>query len=276
MMVTAAEAEKMREYMQVRDQISWAIANDRIEVFYQPIYDLSRKRFTSAEALVRIRDNDGGLVMPGKFIPVAEENGLIIPLGTEVFRQVCEFLASGIPQTCGLEYIEVNLSMAQFDQDNPAAFVQQLLSRYSVDPRNINLEITETADAATRQAVLRNMNTLIGNGIGFSLDDFGTGRSNLDYFVTMPVDIIKFDYKFTHWYFESEKARKVIEGTVDIIKSVGLPIVAEGIETEDQLNAMMELGVSYIQGFYFSKPLPQIEFVSFLKNNMTQLPAARK
>ena len=261
------EVGEMRAHMKMLDTISWALANDRVEVFYQPIYSVEHKRFTSAEALVRIYGDDGRLVMPGSFIPVAETSGLIIPLGIEVFRQVCDFLASGVPQPLGVEYIEVNLSMAQFDKDNPASFIQQAMNRYSVDPSWINLEITETADANTRQVVLRNMDILRQQGISFSLDDFGTGRSNLDYIVNMPVQIIKFDYQFTHWYFGDDKARNVVEGTASIIRNMGLPIVAEGVENEEQLEAMIKLGASYIQGFYFSKPLSKGRFVDFMRKN---------
>ncbi len=263
------EAEEMRKYLKIRDTITWALANNTVRVFYQPIYDLRVGRFTSAEALVRIYDANGELMMPGSFIPIAEENGLIMPLGTEVFRQVCAFLATGKPKELGIEYIEVNLSMAQFSDDNPVSFVNQITSAYNVDPKNINLEITETADTSQRQNVLRNMEALIDTGVSFSLDDFGTGRSNLDYFVSMPVHIIKFDYKFTHWYFENETAKDVIEGTIAIIKKAGLPIVAEGVETKEQLDAMRKLGVTYIQGFYFSKAIPEENFLEFLKNNQT-------
>jgi EAL domain-containing protein (putative c-di-GMP-specific phosphodiesterase class I) len=203
--------------------------------------------------------------MPGTFIPVAEENGLIIPLGTEIFRQVCAFLATGMPQECGLEYIEVNLSMAQFDDDNPADFIRKAMEDFEIRPDWINLEITETANATTRQAVLRNMDQLIKQGMRFALDDFGTGRSNLDYFVTMPVDIIKFDYKFTQWYFKSRKAKYVIESLIQLMNRMELPIVAEGVETKEQLDTMCNLGVAYIQGFYFSKPLPKEQFIGFLK-----------
>lgn len=266
------QANEMRDYLMIRDKVTWALNNNRVEVFYQPIYDLEKHRFTSAEALVRLRDDDEELVMPGSFIPIAEENGLIVPLGTEVFRQVSEFLSTGKPQRLGIEHMEVNLSMAQFDEDNPATFVEQIMSRYQVDPREINLEITETADSGRRQNVLKNMETLIDKGITFSLDDFGTGRSNLDYFVSMPVQLVKFDYKFTNWYFENEKARSIIKGTVDIIRNMGLPIVAEGVETEQQLYAMKALGVTYIQGFYFSRPLPAGEFLRFLSENQYSAP----
>ena len=261
--------EEVRRYSEVKEMIRSALAEGRVEVFYQPIYNVARRRFTAAEALVRIRDKDGSIIPPGKFIPIAEENGMIVPLGVEVFRQVCEFLYSGAPQKYGVEYIEVNLSVAQFDNENPAAFVQKIIEEFQIDPRWINLEITETASNSGRQAVLKNMNKLIESGVKFSLDDFGTGRSNLDYFVDMPVEIIKFDYSFTQGYFKSNKAKYVMESVVNIMHKMGLAIVSEGVETTEQLAAMCNLGVNYIQGFYFSKPIPKGEFLKFLeKNNM--------
>ena len=261
----AKQAEEMRMDFRVRDQISWALANDGIEVYYQPIYEVEKKRFTVAEALLRIRDSEGNIIMPNDFIPIAEKNGLIVPLGTEAFRQVCELLAAGEIQKYGIRTVSVNLSMAQFSEDEPAAFVRKIMSEYGIDPRCINFEITETADSATRQNILRNMEKLIDDGVRFALDDFGTGRSNLDYFVVMPVNIIKFDYKFTHWYFESEWSREVMLSMVEMIKRMNLPIVMEGVETKEELDAMLEIGASYIQGFYFSEPLTKEQFLDFLK-----------
>jgi EAL domain-containing protein (putative c-di-GMP-specific phosphodiesterase class I) len=261
--------EGMRSYNQVSDLITSALAEHRVEVFYQPIYSVERGYFTAAEALVRIRDSDGKLVPPGAFIPVAEDNGLIVPLGIEIFRQVCQFLSSGEPQARGLEYIEVNLSVAQLDQENPADFIQRIMSGYNVDSKWINLEITETASSSAKQVLLKNMNKLIQKGVRFSLDDFGTGRSNLDYFVEMPVDIIKFDYSFIQGYFRSLKARYVVESMVELMSKMGLPVVAEGVETREQLETMCQLGVSYVQGFYFSRPVPREEFLAFLDENNT-------
>jgi EAL domain-containing protein (putative c-di-GMP-specific phosphodiesterase class I) len=208
-------------------------------------------------------------VPPGEFIPVAEDNGLIVPLGIEIFRQVCQFLSTGAPQERGLEYIEVNLSVAQFDQESPADFVQRIMSGYNVDSRWINLEITETASSSAKQVLLKNMNKLIQKGVHFSLDDFGTGRSNLDYFVEMPVNIIKFDYSFIQGYFKSLKARYVVESMVELMRKMGLPVVAEGVETREQLETMRQLGVSYVQGFYFSRPVPKDDFLAFLDENNT-------
>ena len=255
----------MREYSRVKEMIQTALSDGRVEVFYQPFYNVKKDRFTACEALVRIRDLDGKIVPPGVFIPIAEENGLIVPLGIEIFRQVCAFLASGEPQKRGLEYIEVNLSVAQFDKENPADFVQNIIKEYNVDPSWINLEITETASTSAKQILLKNMYKLISNGIRFSLDDFGTGRSNLDYFVEMPVDIIKFDFSFTQGYFTSEKAKYVIESMVELMHRMNLAIVAEGVETREQLDTMCGLGVEYIQGYYFSKPIPRDRFLKFLE-----------
>jgi len=260
------QADEMREYLKIRDQIVWAITNDGIEVYYQPIFNVTKGSFTSAEALVRIRDSENNQIMPDRFIHIAEENGLIVPVGKEVFRQVCAFLAKGEVQKLGIEYIEVNLSMVQFDENEPAGFIQEMMDEYEIDPTWINLEITETADPEARQMVLRNMEILNERGVRFSLDDFGTGRSNLDYFVAMPVDIVKFDYKFTHWYFESGKARYVVESIFGIVDKMGLPTVMEGVETKEELDAMIELGATYVQGFYFSKPIPEVEFIEFLRS----------
>ena len=150
-----------------------------------------------------------------------------------------------------MEYVEGNLSTVQFDEENPAAFVKSTMSQYGISPTEINLEITETATGSARRVLLSNMEKLTSHGVSFSLDDFGTGRSNLDYFVDMPVSIIKFDYSFT-------------EGMVGLMSRRGLPIVAEGVETEEQLAAMCKLGISYIQGFYFSKPISTQELLDFL------------
>ena len=262
--VDAKVMEDVRKYSVVRDMILTALEDGRVEVYYQPVYDVIKDRFTSAEALVRIRDLDGSIIPPATFIPIAEENGMIVPLGLEVFTQVCDFLATGKPQMLGIERIEVNVSVAQFDRENPYTFVRRIMAERNILPQMINLEITETYSAATKQILLRNMQKLIDYGVHFSLDDFGTGRSNLDYFIQMPVDIVKFDYTFVQNYFVSDKARAVLESSIELIHRMHLSVVAEGVETEEQLEAMKSLGVEYIQGFYFSRPIPMESFENFL------------
>ncbi|MBE5901527.1 MAG: EAL domain-containing protein [Lachnospiraceae bacterium] len=268
--VDEAAMEGFREYGKIKEMIQSALTENRVEVFYQPFYNVQTGKFTSAEALVRIRDKEGPIIPPGKFIPIAEENGLIVPLGIEIFRQVCEFLATGKPKDLGITHIEVNLSIAQFDDENPSAFVREIMEQYQVDPKMINLEITETVSQNTKKKILKNMEKLINAGINFSLDDFGTGRSNLDYFLEMPVQVIKFDYSFTQGYFKSEKAKLVIENMIELMHSMGMAIVSEGVETKEQFETMCGLGVEYIQGFYFSKPLPKDEFIAFLEKHRAE------
>ena len=262
--------QTLRDHSRTKELIDEALREDRVEVFYQPFYNVRWSRFNVAEALVRIRKANGEIVMPGEFIPVAEETGQILPLGVRVFEKVCQFLARGEAEKYGLEQIEVNVSAAQFDNDNPADFIMDHLEQYKIDPGLINLEITETAAGENRDIMLKNMESLIKKGVTFSLDDFGTGRSNIDYFVNMPVNNIKFDYTFTRGFFDNDKIKPVLSGMVDILHKMNMNVVAEGIETEDQMLEMTDMGVEYIQGFYYSKPVPEEEFIEFLKKNNAQ------
>ena len=258
--------DKMRYRSEIYNLIENALRDDRVVVYYQPIYNVKEGRFTSAEALVRIIREDGTMIPPGEFIPVAEENGQIIPLGIRVFKKVCEFLASGELQELGIENVETNISVAQFDHENPANFVQNHIEAYDIDPASINLEITETADNELKHLLKLNIDKLIGMGVTFSLDDFGTGRSNLDYFVSMPARNIKFDLSFTQGYFTNNKIKHVMKGMVNIVHDMDMKIVSEGVETKEQYDAMVGLGIDYIQGYYFSRPIPGQELVKFLKD----------
>jgi EAL domain-containing protein (putative c-di-GMP-specific phosphodiesterase class I) len=259
--------QRLRHKHNIYNLIENALKEDRVVVYYQPIYNVQLGKFTAAEALVRIINRDGSLVPPGEFISVAEENGQIIPLGMRVFEKVCCFLSTNEPQKLGLERVEINISVAQFDHENPAGFIQRNINHYGVDPKCINLEITETASNDLKHILLLNMDRLIGMGVSFSLDDFGTGRSNLDYFVDMPVENIKFDYSFTQGYFKNERTRHILEGMVDIMHKMGMKIVVEGVETKEQLDAMLNMGVEFIQGFYFSRPVPEEQLIDFLEKH---------
>ena len=139
------------------------------------------------------------------------------------------------------------------------------MNAYHVDPKQINLEITESASSNAKKTLLDNMNILLDYGVSFSLDDFGTGQSNLNYIVDMPVSIVKFDRSMTQAYFENDKARYVMDAAMHMIHGMKLEIVSEGIETKEAFETMERLNIGYIQGYYFSKPLPQKEYLEFLK-----------
>lgn len=254
-----------REIERIKDTeilIQDAIAHENVEVFYQPIYSTREHRFVSAEALVRIRDEEQKMVPPGEFIPVAEENGMIIELGKVVFEKVCQLLSKHNPKELGIYYIEVNLSVVQGADVNLATDLLEIMDRYGVDPSWINLEITESASIREKKQMLESMRILRDVGMHFSLDDFGTGQSNLNYIAEMPVDIVKFDREMTQSYFQSEKSKYIMDAAMQMIHGMELDIVSEGIETKEQYDIMENLGIKYIQGYYFSKPLPEKEFIS--------------
>jgi EAL domain-containing protein (putative c-di-GMP-specific phosphodiesterase class I) len=264
--VTGEMVEERRQWTNMSKEIVNALNEDRVEVFLQPIYSVEKRRFVSAEALVRIRDLDGSIIPPGKFIPVAEETGLVDQLGERVFEKVCQFISDERCWEWGIEYIEVNLSVRQCESRTLATRYEAIMERYGVKPSMINLEVTESASIQARNVFMQNMERLINYGVSFSLDDFGNGESNLNYIVDMPVSIVKFDRDMTASYFVKSKGKLVMETATRMILDMDLKIVSEGVETEEQLHAMEQLGVHYIQGFYFSKPLPQEEFVKFVKN----------
>ena len=245
-----------------------ALAEDRIVVYYQPIYSVEEKRFTSAEALVRIVDRDGKLIPPGQFIQVAENNGTIIEIGKRVFESACRFFRQSGLDAYGLEYIEVNLSVVQCMDSRLAEDYIAIMERMGIDPRRVNLEITESTSPHGKQTLMANMNRMIDYGVNFSLDDFGTGASNLNYIVDMPVRIVKFDREMIQAYFASGKAKYVMDAAMHMIHGMDLKIVAEGIETEEQYRKMQEIRINYIQGYYFSRPLPEAEFLAFLKDHI--------
>ena len=255
----------MQQKKETEQLILEAIDNDRVEVHYQPIFSTGEQRITSAEALVRIRGRDGNLVAPGVFIEVAEESGMILRLGEIVFEKVCRFIQEHPLEQYGLHYIEVNLSVVQCSYEWLARDYINIMHKYDIDPKYINLEITESASTNAKKTLLDNMESLIGYGVKFSLDDFGTGQSNLNYIVDMPVDIIKFDRSMTNSYFENGKAKYVMDAAMHMIQGMNLEIVSEGIETAEQYQTMQDLGISHIQGYYFSKPLPAEEFIRFLE-----------
>lgn len=255
----------MRQRGEIKESVLSALDEDRVEVFYQPIYSTRQKRFMSAEALVRIRNTDGTIIPPGKFIPVAEETGIIAQLGERVFEKVCEFLQNSNVEQLGISYIEVNLSVVQCEQKNLAERYITIMDKYKIRPWQINLEITESASVKTKEILLDNMKRLINYGVTFALDDFGIGQSNLDYVIEMPVSLMKFDMNMTQAYFRDLKAQFVVQAAIHMAHGMDLLLVAEGVETEEQLNGMKDENIDFIQGYYFSKPLPQQEFLKFLE-----------
>lgn len=248
----------------IEDIIDNAVQNKGLTVYYQPIYSVEKGRYVSAEALIRLNDEEYGHISPELFIPVAEKNGVIHQIGIYVLEEVCKFIASEEFNALGIEYVEVNLSVAQCMRKNLANEILVLMNKYHIKPQQINLEITETAAADSQNVMAENIRILREAGISFSLDDFGTGYSNIRRVATLPLNIIKLDKSFTALE-ENSRLEIVVRNTVRMIKDMNMEIVVEGIETEKLAKYFSDLNCDYIQGFYFSKPLSREDFVCFVK-----------
>ena len=243
--------------------IERAFVNKSFEVYYQPIYSVKEGRFNSAEALLRLKDEKYGFVSPEIFIPAAEKNGSIHRIGAFVLNEVCNFIAGDDFERTGLDYIEVNLSVTQCMRSDMAEEIQSVMKKYEIPAKSINLEITETATSFSQSTLEENLLVLTAKGITFSLDDFGTGYSNMQRIASLPLHIVKLDKIFTK--LEDNKNLEVIlENSIKMIKDMNMKIVIEGIETKEMLDYFSNLGCDYIQGYYFSKPIPRNEFVDFL------------
>lgn len=263
--------EEKKHLTEIEAVVQNAIDNDGFDVYYQPIYSNSKKAFVSAEALVRLKDTQTlGFVSPEVFIPIAEENGMIRELGNIVFRKICQFVSENNLASYGIQYVEVNLSGAQFMDDKLNEILSSYVKEYNVPPEFINLEITETASIEAAAMLEYNMHRLKECRFKFSMDDFGTGYSNLAKIAQSDFDLIKLDKSLLWPCFEEEgqkDARIILESSVDMILKLGKMIVAEGVETKEQVDYLTEQGVEYLQGYYFSRPLPGDKYLDFMKES---------
>ncbi len=256
--------QKKRQENHIDHLLQTAVREKRLEVYYQPVYATETRHIVSAEALLRLRDEDGSFISPEIFIPMAEKNGRIIEIGEFVFREVCKMLAKERPWEQGLKFIEVNLSVIQCMQKDLHERLTAIMRETGISPKFINLEITETATADSKDTLRGNMEPLIAEGVTFSLDDYGTGYSNTAGLLMYPFSIIKID-KSVLWYaMEDERAMRALRHTAAMLKDLDLHIVVEGVETKEQLEYLTEIGCNYVQGFYFSKPVPLGLFLDLL------------
>lgn len=263
--VNEEELHLRQRNLEMQHALEWAFRNDGIEVFYQPIYNIAEGKFSGMEALARMRDEKGNIIMPVDFIEFAEKNGMILKLGEIIFRKVCEFMQRMHVENYGIEVVEVNLSVVQCMQEDLSRILKNIIGEYQIPPYRINFEITETAAINSRRFIDRNMKDLIAYGAGFSLDDYGSGYSNLAYVVSLPLKMIKLDKLLVDSYFSSEKVKIATEYTIEMLHKLGMEIIVEGIETEEQYLAFKKLGVEFVQGYYFSKPLPKDKVLTYIQ-----------
>lgn len=273
--VSAGVLDAKRREARIVHILREAIQNEGFDVFYQPLLEQRTGRYISAEALVRLKRQPGReFIGPDDFIPIAEKNGMILDIGEIVFEKVCRFWRDANLASLGLRYIEVNLSRLQLLDLSAAKRLEEICLRYGLTPQNINMEITETADVSgeEKKAIDETIAYLRGKGFTFSLDDYGSGYATASYFAEMPFQIVKIDKMILWNAMKRKKFRAVLEYSVSLIKAFERECVVEGVETVEMAQLLTSLGCDYFQGYLYSRPLPEEEFVEHVRKN---LPAIR-
>lgn len=239
-----------------------SLRDRRFRVWYQPVWDAANRAFTSAEALLRLSTPAGEPVPPSEFIPLAEESGLIDELSWLVVEEVCRLLSSSaLP---GLESVSINLSMQQFLDPDLVPRLRRCLETYALSPTQLKIEITERVAAQDIGRTAAVMDQLSGMGIHFYLDDFGTGWSNLSCALDLPFQCVKLDHSLLSAYPASPRSRQLIHGLVALFHELDVAVVAEGVETQAQADALGGCGVDWLQGYHLARPMPEEALVTFL------------
>ncbi|HSF79769.1 MAG TPA: EAL domain-containing protein, partial [Anaerolineales bacterium] len=242
--------------MEMENDLRRAIDSNEFKLHYQPIISLGTGTLTGFEALVRWLHPEKGMVSPGEFIPIAEESGLILPLGRWILREACTQLKLWHKRypTSHLS-ISVNLSSLQFKQDDLAEQVGQILSETGLESHHLKLEITESFIMDNAQSIHDTIMKLKAMGVKVYIDDFGTGYSSLGYLHQFPIDTIKIDRTFIQRIDRNGDNAELVRAILNLARDLKLSVIAEGIETEDQLDQLRELSCEYGQGYYFSRPV---------------------
>lgn len=263
--------ESVRERLQTENELRRALELQQFELAYQPIIDLSNHRIASFEALVRWRHPQRGLISPAEFVPIGEETGLIVEIGRWVLdhalRQLAEWHRT-IDESCAVG-INVNVSRRQLFDHGLAEQLRQLLAELPIAPHLVRLEITESVIVTDPEMTKNALNVLKKLGVQLHLDDFGTGLSSLSSLMDFPLDALKIDRSFVNGLRQGKAFRAIVQAVTTLARSLGIKVVAEGIEDNDQLEQVQALGCGYGQGYLFGKPVPASQIREALRDDGT-------
>jgi diguanylate cyclase (GGDEF)-like protein/PAS domain S-box-containing protein len=249
---------------QVETDLRRALEQQEFYLQYQPIFSLSPSQVIGFEALIRWRHPEQGIIPPGKFIGIAEETGLIIPMGEWVLRQSCRQMRAWQQRSNQPLLISVNLSGKQLGQPNLVQRVDQVLAETGLPPQCLKLEITESMILENLETSRQTLLELKQRQIQISMDDFGTGYSSLNHLHRLPLDLLKIDRSFIHEMVNAEESLELVRAIINIARSMRMHVIAEGIETHEQLDLLKTLGCEFGQGYFLAKPLDQEKAVELL------------
>ncbi len=247
------------ENIQLENQLKEAIDAGDFELYYQPQYDSVSKKLRGVEALIRWRKHDGKLVSPAVFIPIAEKDGMIVQIGNWVMEEGIRSFKKWYEKYEYPMVLSLNISAIQYKRKDFVHKLLRLLDKYQVNPELIELEITESVLIDDFQSVVDKLHTLKEYGIKISLDDFGTGFSSLSYLKGLPIDTLKIDKSFIDTVIDDNSTRVITESIIAMVKKLGCETVAEGVETQEQLEYLKGINCDNIQGFLLGKPMPAAE-----------------
>ena len=246
----------------VLEQVRRGLEEESFEVYYQPVFSVKEGRFTTAESLLRLFDENGVLISPGEFIPLAEKNGLIDEISWLVLKKVCQFI--GEHPALPLDSVSINMSIQQLTDRNFARRVHSCQAQYGVPSGKLRFEITERTVAEKPAQVNAVMAQLAAEGIRFYLDDFGVGYSNLASMINLPFETVKLDASLIRNIDDNAKMHDTVRLLVQMMHNAGFSVVAEGVERSAQVDCVKALGVDRVQGYYYARPMPEKEMETFL------------
>ena len=256
--------DRANQKFRLEVELRKAIENNEFRLMYQPQFDMDQKSLLSAEALIRWQHPQRGILLPLDFIPVAEESGLIVPIGEWVIRESCRQISRWKKKGLPLFRIAVNIATQQLKQSNFAEVVQSILEEFKVEPKYLELEITENV-IIMHQDIIQTINKLQAIGVKIVLDDFGTGNSSLNYLRQIHIDRLKIDQSFVKNISTSRSDEVIIEAIISMARSFNFKVLAEGVETENQMAFLKKQHCDEVQGYLLSKPLSVKQIEQYLK-----------
>jgi len=265
---TAKMHEQVLQHYRMGNDIKIAVQHKKFQVYYQPVIELKTQRIVGAEALIRWEHPVKGFVSPEEFIPIAEDLNLISVIGEFVLERACRFIAKLNKTLSQPLHIAVNFSNQQFLQLGCVDNSLKIINASQIGSHNVIVEITESLMISNKQQYIQQLNTFRDHGIKIAMDDFGTGYSSLSYLKKLPLDILKIDRSFIRDILVDASDASLVETILDIADNFGLKVVAEGVEAAEHADFLTQRDCLFAQGFYFSKPVPEEQFVKILQAGM--------